>query len=210
MGTPVVNEDFSWYTDKKRIKNLKTSSDSLKCKTRAESLNETVKNMNKKLCAEASNRAFMQPVGKNLAPGMLFEDFYRLETKMRNLQITEKEMLKSKVKNEHSKRRENCNRALKAILEQWINSNHNKECVWRRLVRNLKEGWFCHTLCWLEDKLSLGFEKEGQRSEEIEEVIRRKERPANLATLVERYNQLLDEMDKIDDQKSKHLKPDED
>ena len=45
---------------------------------------------------------------------------------------------------------------------------------------------------------------------EIEELIRRKERPAKFATLIERYSQLLDEMDKMDDQKSKHLKPDAD
>ena len=38
-------------------------------------------------------------------------------------------------------------------------------------------------------------------------MIRRKERTAKLATLVDRYKKLLDEMDKIDDQKSKHLKP---
>ena len=56
--------------------------------------------------------------------------------------------------------------------------------------------------------LSLGFEKERQLTEEIEEIIRRKERPTKIATLVERYNQLLDEMDKIDNQKSKHLKLD--
>ena len=45
-------------------------------------------------------------------------------------------------------------------------------------------------------------------NEEIEEMIRTKERPAKLAALVERFNQLLDEMYKIDDQKPKHLKPD--
>ena len=152
----------------------------------------------------------MQPVGKKyIAAGMLFENFDRVETKMRNLHNTEKEMLKPKVMNEHSKWHEDCNQALKSILEQWINSNHKMEWV-RRLVRILKERGLRLTLCRLEDKLSLGFEKERQLSDEIEEMIRRKERPAKLATLVERYNQLLDEMDKIDDQKSKHLEPDAD
>ena len=209
MATPKVIEDFSWYTDEKRVKDLKSSSESLKWKTHVESLKETVKEINKKLCDEASNKAFMQPVGKkSLAAGMLFEDFNRLETKMRNLHNTENEMLKPKVTNEHSKWHENCNQALKAILEQWINSNRNMEWVSRRLVRNLKEQEHYLTLCRLEDKLRLGFEKERQLSEEIEEMIRRKECPAKVGTLVERYNQLLDEMDKIDDQKSKHLQPD--
>ena len=113
-------------------------------------------------------------------------------------------MLKPKVTNEHSIWHENCNQTLTAILEHWINSNHNMECVSRRLVRNLKERGLCLTLCRLEDKLSLGSEKERQLSG----LIRRKERPAKLATLVERYKQLLDEMYKIDDQKPKDLKPD--
>ena len=84
------------------------------------------------------------------------------------------------------------------------------ERVSRRLVPNVKEQELRLTLCRLKDRLSLGFEKERKLNEEIEEMIRRKERPTKLATLVERYNQLLDEMDKIDDQKSKHLKPNAD
>ena len=78
------------------------------------------------------------------------------------------------------------------------------------LDRILKERGFCLTFCRLEDKMSLGSEKEGPLKEQIEERIRRKERPAKLANLVERYNQLSDEMDKIDDQKSKNLKSDAD
>ena len=78
-----------------------------------ESLKETVKEINKKRCAEASNNAFMQPVGKkNIAAGMLFEDSDRLETKMRNLLITENEILKPKVTNEHSTWHESCQQAL--------------------------------------------------------------------------------------------------
>ena len=77
------------------------------------------------------------------------------------------------------------------------------------MARNLKKRGHGLTLCRLEDKPSLGFEKERQLNEEIEQLIRIKERPAKLATLVERYNQLQDDMDKIDDQKSKHLKPDD-
>ena len=128
MATPVIIEDSSWYTDKKRVKALKNSSDSLKWKTHVESMKETVKEINKQLCAEASNKAFMKPGGrKNIAAGMLFENFNRPETKMRNLHNTEKEMLKPEVTIEHSKWHENCNQALKAILEQWINSNHNME-----------------------------------------------------------------------------------
>ena len=180
MATPLIIEDFSWYTDKKRVKDLKNSSDLLKRKTHVKSMKDTVKEINKQLSAEASNKAFMQPIGKkNTAIGMLFDDFDRVETKMRNLHYTQKVMLKPKVTNEHSKWHENCNQALKAILEQWINSNHNMEWVSRKLVRNLKERGLCLTLCRLEDKLSLGSEKEWQLSEEIKEMIRRKKRPAN-------------------------------
>ena len=90
MATRVIIEDFSWYTDKERVKDLKNSSDSLKWKTHVESLKETVKEINKKLCAEAYYEAFKQPDGKkNIAAGMLFEDFDRLETKMTNLHNTE-------------------------------------------------------------------------------------------------------------------------
>ena len=84
------------------------------------------------------------------------------------------------------------------------------EWVSRRLARNSKERGQGLTLCRLEDKLNLGFETEWQLNEEIEEMNRSKECPAKVATLVERYNQLLDERHKIDYQKSKHLKPDED
>ena len=203
--------DFSWYTEKKRVKNMKNSSDSLKWKTHVETLKETVKEINKELCAEASKKAFMQPVGKkNIAAGMLFEDFDRVETKMRNLHNSEKEMLKPKITNDHFKWHGNCNQPLKVILKQWANSNHNMEWVSSRLARNLKEQGHCLTLCHLEDKPSLGFERERQLIEYIQERIRRKESPAKFASLGERYNQLLDEMDKLDGQKSRHLKPDAD
>ena len=93
-----------------------------------ESLKETLKKINIKLCAEASTRAFMQAVGKkNIAASILFEDFNHLETKLRTPHNTEKEMLKPKVTSEHSKWHSISNQALEAILEQWINSNHNME-----------------------------------------------------------------------------------
>ena len=138
----------------------------------------------------------MQPVGKkNIAAGMLYEDFNRPETKIRNLHNTENEMLKPKVTNEHSKWHENCHQILKAILKQRINSNHNMEWASSRLAQNLKELGHCLTLYRLKDKLSLGFEKERQMSKEIkeiEEMIPRRDRPANPTTLVESYHQLLD------------------
>ena len=82
-------------------------------------LKETVIEVNKKLCAEASNKAFMQPLGKKIiAVGMLSEDFNRLETKMRNLHNTKTDILEPKVANEHSTWHENCHQALKAILKQ--------------------------------------------------------------------------------------------
>ena len=209
IATPVVTEDFSWYTDKKRVKDLKNSSDSLKWKTLVVSLKERVIEVNKK--AEASNKAFMQPLGKKIiAVGMLSEDFNRLDTKMRNLHNTKTDMLEPKLTNEHSTWHENCHQALKAILKQWINPNHNMEWVSRRLALNLKERGHGLMLCRLEDKLSLGFERERQLNEKMEEMIRRKEHRAKLATLVEHYNHFLDKMDKIDDQTSKHLKPDAD
>ena len=82
------------------------------------------------------------------------------------------------------------------------------EWVSSRLARNLKEWGHCLTLCRLEDKLSLGFENEQHLNEKIEEMIHKKERSVKFATLVERYHPLLDEMDKTDDQKSKHHKSD--
>ena len=140
-----------------------------------------------KNCAEASNKAFMQPVGKkHIAAGMLYEHFNRLEVIKRNLHNTENEMMKPKVTNDHFTWHESCHQALKAILKQWI--THNMEWVSRWLARNLKERGHCLTLCRLQDKLSLGFEKKRQMNEKIEEMIRRKEPPAKLATLVERYN----------------------
>ena len=148
----------------------------------------------------------MQTVAKKiLAAGMLYQDLKRLETKMRHIHNTENEMLKPKVLNEHSTWHEICHTAVKVVFKQGIICNHKKEWVSRRLARNLKERGHCLMLCRLEDNLSLGFEKEQQLSEEIEELIRSKERPAKFATLVEGCNQFLYKMDKIDDQKSKHL-----
>ena len=157
-----------WSMDKKRVKDLKNSSDSLKWFTNVESLKETVIEFNKKCYTEASNKALMQPVGKKkTAAGMLCVDFYRLETNMRNLHNRENKMLKPKKMNKHSTWHEYCHQAPKAILEQWINSNHNMEWVPTGLVWNLKERGPCLTLCRFEDKLSLGCELEQQLSEEI-------------------------------------------
>ena len=91
MTAPVIAEDFSWYTDKKRVKDLKKSSDSLKWKTDVEFVKEAVIEINKTLSTKASDKALRQPVGKAiLAAGMLFEDFCRLESKLKNFQNAKK------------------------------------------------------------------------------------------------------------------------
>ena len=98
MAMPVVTEDFSWYTDKKRVKDLKNSSDSFKWKTHVESVNETIIANNKIFSDEESIKVFEQPMGKKFtALGKLFEEFCRPEAKMKELQKAETRMLKPMV-----------------------------------------------------------------------------------------------------------------
>ena len=109
MTAPVITEDFSWYTDKRRVKDLKRSSDSLKWKTHVESVKETVTEINKTLSTKASDKAFRQPLEKAIvAAGVLFEDFCRLESKLKTFQKAENEMLKPKVTNDHLTWHTNC------------------------------------------------------------------------------------------------------
>ena len=65
MIAPVITEDFSWYTDKKRVKDLKKSSDSLKWKTRVESVKETIIAINKTLSDEESSKVLNNQWGKS-------------------------------------------------------------------------------------------------------------------------------------------------
>ena len=119
MITPLVTEDFCLYTDRKLVNDLKSSSNLLNWKTHVESLKETVIEMNMKLCAEESNTEFMQPLGKkNIAAGMLYENFNHLQAKMRNFHNTENEMLKPTVTNQHCTWHENCHHNVKAFLKQ--------------------------------------------------------------------------------------------
>ena len=87
MATPVIIKDFSRYTDEKPVKTLKNSSDSLKWKTHVDSVKETIIAFNKTLSDEKSSKVSEQPVGEKFtALGMLFEEFCRLEAKMKELQ----------------------------------------------------------------------------------------------------------------------------
>ena len=141
-----------------------------------------------------------------LAAGMLFEDFCRLESKLKNFQNAENEMLKPKATNDHLTWHTNCQQALKSIFEQWTNSNDDMKWVSTNLVYHLQETGHCLTFCRLEDKLRHGYPTALQLNQEIEALFRKKERSAKIAPLVDRYNQLLEELNQIDDQNSRHLK----
>ena len=65
MTAPVTTEEISWYTDKKRVEDLKNSSDSFKWKTHVESVKKTINAINKTLSDEESCKVFEQPVGKS-------------------------------------------------------------------------------------------------------------------------------------------------
>ena len=78
MTSPVIIENISWCTDKKRVKDLKNFSGSIQWKTQVESVNETVIEINETLSALEAKKAFGQPLGKNtIAAGIHFEDFCR-------------------------------------------------------------------------------------------------------------------------------------
>ena len=104
--------------------------------------------------------AFGQTAGKETEEtGMLFEEFCRLETNMRNLQKSENEMLNPKVTSEHSTWHSNCPQAPRNIFEQWTNSNPDIKWVSRRLVSNLQNRGFCLTCFRLEEILSHSCDK---------------------------------------------------
>ena len=124
MATPVVTEDFSWYTDKKRVKDLKNSSDSLKWKTRVEFVKETIIAINKSLSDEESSKVFEQQVGKKFTTvGMLFEEFYRLEAKMKELRKAKNGIFKPKVVDEHKDWHSSSQRALRKVFERMTSSH---------------------------------------------------------------------------------------
>ena len=77
--------------------------------------------------------------------------------------------------------------------------------VWTSVIGSLTDRKNCLTFCWLEDKFNHGYEQIQQLGAEIDELIGTKDRSTKITTLVQQYNQLLDEMDKIGDQKSGHL-----
>ena len=81
---------------------------------------------------------------------------------------------------------------------KWVSTN---------LVYHLQETGHCLTFCRLEDKLRHGYATALQLNQEIEALFRKKERSVKIAPLVDRYNQLLEELNQIDDQRSRHLKP---
>ena len=76
------------------------------------------------------------------------------------------------------------------------------------LFGNLNDRKSCLTFWRLEDKLSHGYKQIHQLGAEIDEPIRRKERSKKIATTVQWYLQLLDQMDKIDNLSFRHFKPD--
>ena len=75
------------------------------------------------------------------------------------------------------------------------------------LVYHLQKTGHCLTFCRLEDELKHGYATALQLNREIEALFRQKERSAKTAPLVDRYNQLLEELNQIDHKRSRHLKP---
>ena len=124
MTAPVITEDFSWYTDKKRVEDLENSSNSLKWKTHVDSVKETIITNNKTLSYEESSKVFEQTLGKKFtALGMLSEEFCRLEAKMKELQKAENGMLKPKVVEEHETWHSASQQSLGSKFERWTNSH---------------------------------------------------------------------------------------
>ena len=168
MTAPVITEDFSWYTDKKRVKDLKNSSDSLQWKTHVESVKETIIAINKTLPDEESSKVFEQPVGKKFtAFGMLFEDFCRLKAKMKELQKAENGMLKPKVVEEHASWHSSSQQSLRNNFERWTSSHWQMNWV-SATIHELQSKANCVPYFGLEDKKYLQKEVLEQLSGQIE------------------------------------------
>ena len=204
MTPPVTTEEFSCYTDKKRVKDLKNFSNSLKWKTHVESVEETIIAVNKTLSDEESIKVFEQPVGKKFtALGMLFEEFCRLEAKMKGLQKAKNGMLKPKVVKEHASSYQQSQRN---NFERWTSSHW--QINWLSVtIHELQNKANCVPYCRLEDKKYQQKEVLEQLSEQIETLIEKRDRWSKIRHLVQRYNQGLDALDKMTDQKANCLIP---
>ena len=113
---PLRPDDFSWYTDKRRINiDLKNCSNSLKWKTHLRLTKNTTNDVNQTLSSEESSTSFGQPVVKKTrATEMRYEDLCHLETKMNELNKPEK--------NDET---QNSERALKRAFELPAGSNQH-------------------------------------------------------------------------------------
>ena len=122
MITPWLSVDSSWYSQKDKAKDLQKSSDSLKWKIHVELLEALIKEITQNLSPETSSKDFSQPVGRVITfTGLLHVVFRRLESKLKELQISGKDMLKKRVVNEQSKWCLHCQCTLKNAFGQCNN-----------------------------------------------------------------------------------------
>ena len=207
MTAPVITEDFSWYTDKKRVTDLKNSSDSLKWKTHIESVKETIITINRTLSDEKSSKVFKQPVGKKFtALGMLFEEFFRLEARMKELQKAENGMLKPKVVEKHTSWHSSSQQSLRNNFERWTSSHWPMNWV-SVTIHELQNKASCVPYWRLKDKRFLQKGVLEQLSGQIETLIEKRCRWSKIRPLVQRYNQGLDALDKMTDQRANLILP---
>ena len=147
-----ITEDFSWYTDKKRVKNFKNSSDSLKWETHVEWVKEPIIAFNKTLSDEESSEVFEEPVEEKFtALGMLSKELCRLKAKIKELQKAENGMLKPKAVEEHASWHSSSQQSLKNSFERWTSSHWQMNWV-SVTIHKLQNKSNCVPYCRLEDK----------------------------------------------------------
>ena len=108
MLTQLMDVDFSWYTEKRRVKCLKNSSILRSSKNLIDSPQKTIDQVNHSFPPEKVYCVVAHPVGRNnAAVGKFLVQFLRLEAKMTELWKKENELLKSMVFAEQSTQRLN-------------------------------------------------------------------------------------------------------
>ena len=175
-----IDFDVSWYTDTKRSKDLRKSTDLVKWRTHAEALQKTILDLNVVVKQFEKGTKWLEE-GKLSEFGKLYHEYHNLGARLTDLNQVGNEMLKSKAVDEQRRLQSTVYVLLDDASKKWTTTNTGLSWL-GPVYTHLKQKSSCVTYCKHEEKLNQLIVESKKTTSQIEDQIENGDRSAKIRT----------------------------
>ena len=187
-----IDFDVSWYTDTKRSKDLRKSTDLVKWRIHAEALQKTILDLNVVVKEFEKGTKWLEE--RRLGElGKLYHEYRDLRARVTDLHQVGNEMLKAKAVDEQRRMQSIVYVLLDDALKKWTTTNTGLSWL-GPVYTHLKQKSSCVTYCKQQDKFNQLIVELKKTTSQIEEQIENGDRSAKIRTSVHRFINTVEEV----------------